>query len=953
MDTTKILIVDDNEHNLYLLRVLLEKHSYKVTSATNGAEALESAHKDQPDIIISDILMPTMDGFSLCRRWRRDARLKEIPFIFYTATYTEPQDQELGISLGADRYIIKPAEPDVFLGILLEVIEGYQKGHLAVHHETLEEETIYLKQYNAALIRKLEDKLVELENVNLALEHDITERKRAEKALRESEEQHRVMAEAASDVIITIDQDSRVLFVNPAVEKLFGYRVDEVMGQSITMLMPERLGHAHRTSIERYIETGKRHITWDGTEFNGLHKNGEEIPLELSFGEFIKNDRQCFTGIIRGIAKRKRAEEELRASEKRFAVAFQSSPAALSINTLNDDCFLAVNDQFLRATGYTREELIGHTLLELKMWAGPEERDRAMETLKRWGSLHDLETTFPTKDGEQRSALFSMEIIELGGQECVLFATTDITERKSAEESMRKSAKEISDLYNNAPCGYYSLDKDDTFIRINDTGLNWLGYVREEVVGKLNIKDVVTSESLQFHQKNLLQLKQHGYLHDVELEMVRKDGTIMPALLSTTAVKDGDGNFLMSNSTLFDITKRKMLEEQLWQSQKMEAVGRLAGGIAHDFNNLLTAILGYSELLLAATSRSDQTYGMATEIRLASERAAALTRQLLAFSRKQVLRPKIINLNDIVANIDKMLRRLIGEDIDLLTIPDPTIEFVKADPGQIEQVIVNLVVNARDAMPHGGRLTIETANVYLDEEYTRNHTAVVPGQYVAIIVSDTGCGMDAEIQSHIFEPFFTTKEEGKGTGLGLSTVYGIVKQSGGHIWVYSEPGHGSSFKVYLPRIKEAPDYLPTDSSFKALARGTETVLLVEDEPAVRQLVATVLLEAGYTILEAPDGKEALRLVTENKEQNIALIVTDVIMPNMGGKELAEQIKAVRPDVGLLFLSGYTDSKITPLLEADSTFLQKPFTANELTQKVREIIDEQKKKNDEKSGSLKA
>jgi len=378
-------------------------------------------------------------------------------------------------------------------------------------------------------------------------------------------------------------------------------------------------------------------------------------------------------------------------------------------------------------------------------------------------------------------------------------------------------------------------------------------------------------------------------------------------------------------------------QEQLLQAQKLEAVGLLAGGVAHDFNNLLTVIGGYSNLLLRAAAEDDPGRHKIQEIVNASDRAASLTRQLLAFSRKQVLQPKVLNLNSVVPNMKRMLQRLIGEDIELRTVLQADLGNVKADPGQMEQIMMNLVVNARDAMPAGGKLTIETANVSLDETYARHHVSVVPGPYVMLAVSDSGVGMEEETKEHIFEPFFTTKALGKGTGLGLSTVYGIVKQSGGNIWVYSEIGKGTTFKIYLPRVDQtAEDYKPVAAADRP--KGTETILLVEDAEMVRNLAREVLEESGYLVLEAATGKAASRICEEYKE-TIHLLLTDVVMPEMSGRELANQLLSARPEMCVLYMSGYTDDTIVHhgVLEKGINFIEKPFSPDALAQKVREAL----------------
>jgi two-component system, cell cycle sensor histidine kinase and response regulator CckA len=381
-------------------------------------------------------------------------------------------------------------------------------------------------------------------------------------------------------------------------------------------------------------------------------------------------------------------------------------------------------------------------------------------------------------------------------------------------------------------------------------------------------------------------------------------------------------------------------EDQLRQSQKVEAIGRLAGGIAHDFNNLLTIINGYTELLLARLPGEDRVSKDINEIRKAGQRAASLTRQLLAFSRKQILEPRVLDLNAIVVDLEKMLRRLIGEDVELKIVPASGLRRIKADPGQIEQVIMNLVVNARDAMPKGGKLTLETANVDLDETYAGRHVGVRAGAYVLLAVSDSGCGMDREAMAHIFEPFFTTKGPGKGTGLGLSTVYGIVKQSGGNVWAYSEPGLGTTLKIYLPQAEGAIERSAREGRSGRAARGSETILLVEDQTEVRKLVREILEMNGYTVVAASEGLEALEICKQH-EGPIHLMLSDVVMPQMGGRELAGRLATHRPDMKVLYMSGYTSNAIVHhgILDPGTAFLQKPFTPDGLACKIREVLDE--------------
>jgi nitrogen-specific signal transduction histidine kinase len=391
-----------------------------------------------------------------------------------------------------------------------------------------------------------------------------------------------------------------------------------------------------------------------------------------------------------------------------------------------------------------------------------------------------------------------------------------------------------------------------------------------------------------------------------------------------------------------DITERRHLETQFRQAQKMEAIGRLAGGVAHDFNNLLTVIIGHADLVLDTMPPNADERDDLVEIQKTAKRAASLTHQLLAFARKQIIAPQVMNLNDLLLDMDKLLRRLIGEDIDLITRLAPGLDMVKVDPSQFEQVIANLAVNARDAMPQGGKLTIETDNVDFDETYAMVHAEIQPGHYVLLAVSDTGIGMDAQTQSHVFEPFFTTKEPGKGTGLGLATVYGIAKQNNGHISVYSEPDHGTTLKIYLPCVEElAPAPQPQQDSDTTM-RGTETVLLVENEDIVRALALRVLRMYGYTVLEAHDGDAAL-LICEQYQATIHLLITDLVMPQMNGHQLAMRLTSLRPELRVLYTSGYTDNAIIHhgALDSDAAFLQKPFTPAMLVSKLRDVLGSQR------------
>jgi two-component system cell cycle sensor histidine kinase/response regulator CckA len=477
------------------------------------------------------------------------------------------------------------------------------------------------------------------------------------------------------------------------------------------------------------------------------------------------------------------------------------------------------------------------------------------------------------------------------------------------------------------------------FVTIWNRGAERLfGYSCEEVMGE----PTSTNSRLNWPEelRAMKKVRSGEQVPPFETVRRRKDGKEIHVSVSVSPIKNKDGQIVGVSAISRDISERKRLEEQVQQSQKMEALGQLAGGVAHDFNNMLTIINGYSDVLSRGLPPGTPFRRMAGEIMQAGERAASLTRQMLAFSRKQVLELKVVDLNDTVRQAERMLDRLIGEDVRLTAVLEPKLGHVKVDPGQVEQVIMNLAVNARDAMPTGGSLTIETRNVELDKEYAKSHPEVMPGRYVLLAVIDTGIGMEEKTRTHIFEPFFTTKEVGKGTGLGLAVVHGIIKQSGGHIAAYSEPGQGTTFKIYLPAV-EVPGAMgrPPPEISKA-PKGFETILLVEDEVPVRCLVRLALQTSGYTVLEASHGVEAVRLA-EKHPGTIHLLVSDVVMPEMGGRLLAERLATSRPGIKVLFLSGYTDDAVVRhgILEAEMAFLQKPFAPGALAQKVREVLDQ--------------
>ncbi|MGB8672852.1 MAG: PAS domain S-box protein [Candidatus Acidiferrales bacterium] len=803
-----------------------------------------------------------------------------------------------------------------------------------------------------------------------AMYEDISESRRAEVARREAEEKFRRLFENAVEGIFQSTPEGRILSANPALARMCGYSSPQEMVRSVRNVAEEIYEDPRRRAdFQRLLESNDM---VESFEYRIRRRDGARIwvsensrAVRDSSGKIV-----CYEGTMEDITERKRAELERQ-------ITFEIIHGVNVTDNLDDllhlvhqslkkvlyaeNCFVALYepsssmfhfpffaDQFDQApppqhvgrscTAYVfrtgRAMLIPQTVFDHLTEQGEVELVGTPSPSWLGAPLRTPAATIGVlvlqhyEDANAYTARDLEFLSSVGGQIAIAI------ERKRGEERVRESEARLRVIIDQLPAVLWTVDKSLRFTSALGAGLARLGLKPNQLVGKTLLDYFETEDSTQ------LPIAAHRRAvagEPVTFHIEWKGGSYAchaePLLTSEGEIQ---GAICMS----LDITDRRQLEEQLRQAQKMEAVGRLAGGIAHDFNNLLMVIQGYADLLTERLPSGDPLRRNAEQIQAASQRATSLTRQLLAFSRKQILAPKVLNVQTVVADMEKILRRLIGEDIALETSSAADLGLVKADRSQIEQVILNLAVNARDAMPQGGRITIETANVELDASFSHPPAVLAPGRYVMLAVTDNGCGMDAATQAHIFEPFFTTKEKGKGTGLGLATVYGIVKQTGGYVWVYSEPGRGTSFKIYLPRIEdEVPAGVsPSRPEEKALARGTETILLVEDEKGVRDLTREYLQMSGYSVLDAEDGHTALELAALHSGP-IDLLMTDVVMPGISGRELSDRVAKIRPGIKVLFMSGYTDQAVVHhgILETNAVLLQKPFTLLALAAKLRELL----------------
>jgi two-component system cell cycle sensor histidine kinase/response regulator CckA len=766
---------------------------------------------------------------------------------------------------------------------------------------------------------------------------DITERKRAEEALRESESKFRILAQTNAAAIFII-QGNNFQYVNPALETITGYSEEELLTMNFwDFVHPE----FQELVKERGIARQRGEKVPSRYEFKIITKSGETRWLDTTAGIIEYKGKPATIAASIETTVHKQAVEALLESEEKFrAISNTAVDAILMMDNTGRISYW--NPAAERMFGYASAEAMGK---ELHLFLAPERYHKAYkEGFKRFRETgqgpaigNTSEFYAIRKDGTEFPIEVSTSAIQIKGMWHSVGIIRNITERKRVEEALLESEQNYRALFEESKDIIYMSTPDGKFLDINPAGIELFGYPSKEEILQINIANDLYANP-DDREKFQQVLARDGYVKDYEVVIKRRDGEHIIVLLTSTAVQDEKGEIIAYRGIMKDITERKRLEQQLLQAQKMEAVGQLAGGVAHDFNNILTAIIGFGTLLKIETGKDELLRSYVTQILTSAERAATLTQALLAFSRRQIISPTPLNLNEIIQRVERLLSRLIGEDIELSTFLTDKDLTVMADSGQIETVLMNLATNARDAMPDGGSLIIKTERIELDHEFIKAHGYGKPGFYALISVEDTGLGMDDKTKERIFEPFFTTKEVGKGTGLGLAMVYGIIKQHNGYINVYSEPRKGSIFKIYLPLIKSKVEEAEP-VAHPVLKGGTETVIVAEDDAQVRELIKEVLEGLGYKVMEAEDGEDALKVFNENKDR-IQLLILDVVMPKKNGKEVYNEIGKVRPDIKAIFISGYNADIIHQkgILEEGLDFISKPILPDELLRKVREVLD---------------
>jgi two-component system, cell cycle sensor histidine kinase and response regulator CckA len=761
----------------------------------------------------------------------------------------------------------------------------------------------------------------------------------------QSEERYRGIIDSIEEGYVENDLKGKVMFLNEAACRMVGYDHDEMIGMHYRQYSTPETAQQMFEVFHRIYETG---IPERMIDYEVIRKDRSVRIHEMSAALLRgpSGNPVGFRALARDVTERRKAEADLRKREERYRNILDSMEEAyFEVDLTGKLTFF--NTTAVKRLGYTNEEVMGMSFRQFVDKVNGKKVFVAFQHVFNTGeTINGFDWEVINKYGEKIAVESSVILLRdaWGNPAGFRGVVRDITERKKAEEALSLSEERYRSMLDTMEEGYAEVDLKGTLTFANNACCSLMGYTHDEMIG-MNYRTYSSPETVRFMYEIFHRIYETGepeFL--VDHDIIVKGGSVRAHQANVALMRDHSGQPIGFRMLFRDVTDRRKTEDekaklksQLVQAQKMESIGRLAGGVAHDFNNMLGVILGYTELIKLRLPVEDPLLQDIVQIERAAGRSRDITAQLLAFSRKQIIEPKLMDLNDLITSDQNTFARLIGEDVDLRFFPGDHLWKIKADPSQIEQILVNLAVNARDAMPNGGKLTIETANIHLNESYCRDHLGFTPGYYVLLGVSDDGAGMDRETLKYIFEPFFTTKEVGKGTGLGLAMVYGIVKQNNGFINVYSEPGQGTTFKIYLQRSMDGEEILEQDNETQ-LVSGSGKVLLVEDDDMVRKMTTDMLETIGYTVLTTGNPLEALALC-ENSDTPIDLVITDVVMPGMSGRELRESIKAILPDMKILFMSGYTANVIVHhgVLEHGVHFLQKPFSMSDLAQKVREAI----------------
>lgn len=1091
-----ILIVDDKEENLYFLEALLKGNGYSIVSAANGAEALEQLRSREFAMIISDVLMPVMDGFNLCREVRADDTLKNIPFIFYTATYREKRDAELALKLGADRYLVKPLEPEELLKAIQEVLKEAGKERKAHGKPDVEEKEETFKLYSERLVAKLEKKMLDLEEsekkiriinrslktlsrCNQVLIHasnelnlfndicqaivDIGEYQLAWVGLKEKDEDIHLLpaalAERKNNPSTTTDLSwTDMEPVRPIVLKAMSGKQSVIIKDILTNpdYEPLRDKKSGLSSLIALPLITDEKVLGVLNIFSATNDAFDEE--EVSLLTELADDMAFGIMTLRARDKHKQAEQALERSEKMLRVIFDGARDGILGLGVQSKKFLVANETIRRMLGYTVGEINSLKVEDIHPAEALPSVKNLIEALIRQESTFSPEIPMKRKDGSVFFADISATLLELDGQPCLIGIFRDVTERRLMDEKLKKSEADYRDLYDNAPVGYHELDSYGIIVRLNQTEAQMLGYSVEELFGQPYLKIIAPQEREKVDKTFFDKLSGKINFAPAERKYLCKDGRVLDVLIDDRLIADGDGRAVGIRTTVRDISDLKQAEEsrrllstameqtgeavvitddqgkivytnpafekitgyaaqdalgqnprllksdrqddafyrslwetitsgriwrgrlvnrkkdgslyhedatispvrdavgritnyvavkrdvtqelelegQLRQAQKMESIGLLAGGVAHDFNNILTTILGFSSLISRDNDLPVKVTRQAQEIELAAVRGSEITKQLLSFSRKHQFKLQTLDLGVEVKQSRTFLSRAIGSQISIECKLDPHLWMVEADATQIQQVLMNLSLNARDAMPDGGKIVIELSNSSIGMQYVSNHILMQPGDYVQLTFTDNGAGMDAVTLNRIFEPFFTTKPVGKGTGLGLPVVYGIMKNHKGYINVYSEKGIGTAFKLYFPRSLNIPKQKAAVQ--EEIRGGDETLFIVDDEMSILNLVTEVFEEYGYKCIVCSNPREALD-VYGRRHAEINLAILDIIMPEMSGAELFENMKKINPGTRAIMSSGFSLLNEKILLEQGVLgFIPKPYDLSSLVKTVRELLD---------------